>query len=477
MLNLFRKNAVPIALGIVIFFIGTMFTGIFFLKNISPDAASPIINRSNAVALVGESPISRQLYNTILQQLISQSGTLKDPEMAEQLEATAFRETLMAHYLLESAQKHQVKISKAEVKLGLYDVYKQHNLSGKKELKSLLALNGLPFNDFLNTLRNELKIKKMRASLNAQIQVSENDISHFFTEIKVSHILLVPPPGDSSELAIETAKIKADNVLKKIRDGLSFQKAAKQYSDDTQTKTKGGKLGWISIGQFSKEFEEAAFSLAIKEVSFPIRTQFGYHLIQVLKKRTHPNSQNLNQESIQSLIFQKRYRQLTKQFTEVMRNGRKIEIVDLKLKAIQAKNNQNFDVAAQSYQALISASPSHPTPRYLLGKLYLKQNKIIKAKTTFEKADILSDLSPALDTPLLHIELAKIYKKEKSYKKARQQYDKSISRFKKDKAALTYLNTYFTKTKQFAYRSKVKKALAIIKKTEESSLPPSKTTP
>ncbi|WP_316354162.1 peptidylprolyl isomerase [Candidatus Trichorickettsia mobilis] len=91
-------------------------------------------------------------------------------------------------------------------------------------------------------------------------------------EIKVSHILV-----DSEE--------KAKEIKKKLSKGAKFSALVKEFSSDEGSKVNNGELGYITKGQLVPEFETKAFSMKVKEISDPVKTQFGWHIIQVLDKR------------------------------------------------------------------------------------------------------------------------------------------------------------------------------------------------
>lgn len=78
------------------------------------------------------------------------------------------------------------------------------------------------------------------------------------------------------------AQFEADDLLRKINEGVSFEELAKKYSQCPSGKS-GGDLGEFGRGRMVPAFEEAAFALAVNEVSVPVRTQFGYHLIKRYK--------------------------------------------------------------------------------------------------------------------------------------------------------------------------------------------------
>lgn len=84
----------------------------------------------------------------------------------------------------------------------------------------------------------------------------------------------------------DDAKKKADEVLIKVKeDKADFGALAKEFSEDTGSQTNGGDLGWFGAGKMVKEFEEATTKLALGQVSDPVKTRFGYHIIKLMEKR------------------------------------------------------------------------------------------------------------------------------------------------------------------------------------------------
>ena len=90
-------------------------------------------------------------------------------------------------------------------------------------------------------------------------------------KVRASHILV-------------NKKADAEKIIKKLNEGASFETQAKKFSS-CPSRAKGGDLGYFGKGKMAKPFEEAAFSLEKGEMSGPVRTQFGYHVIKVTGKR------------------------------------------------------------------------------------------------------------------------------------------------------------------------------------------------
>ena len=125
------------------------------------------------------------------------------------------------------------------------------------------------------------------AQIAESIEVIEDDLRAIYEDNKenyiapesrsASHILLTTG-GDESD---EAQKALAESLLEQLNQGADFAELAAEYSDDPGSASQGGDLGLIQAGVMVPEFEQAAFALAEGEISAPIKTQFGYHLIQV----------------------------------------------------------------------------------------------------------------------------------------------------------------------------------------------------
>lgn len=115
-----------------------------------------------------------------------------------------------------------------------------------------------------------------------------------YEQAKARHILIrfkgsrVPLRPNEKDLTEEEALAKAKAIKERIAKGEDFAVVAKAESDDSQSGEQGGSLGTFGRGRMIPEFEKAAFTMPIGQVSDPVRTQFGYHLIQVEERTTTP---------------------------------------------------------------------------------------------------------------------------------------------------------------------------------------------
>ncbi|MEE9567349.1 MAG: SurA N-terminal domain-containing protein [Desulfobacteria bacterium] len=124
----------------------------------------------------------------------------------------------------------------------------------------------------------------------ATAKVSEDEVDTYFDlnkqdyatpkKVKARHILF-QVGSDAKPEAIEEARNKALNVLKEAGSGTDFAELAKKYSDDPGSRDKGGDLGFFARDRMVKPFSDAAFAMKTGEISQPVRTAFGWHIIKV----------------------------------------------------------------------------------------------------------------------------------------------------------------------------------------------------
>jgi foldase protein PrsA len=100
-----------------------------------------------------------------------------------------------------------------------------------------------------------------------------------FDTLCVSHVLVSTEERGDAE-----ARARVEELAQRIEDGTPFRTVATDDSDDSAAAAEGGELGCGSRGRYPAEFEDAAYDLEVDEVSEPVRTQFGYHLIQVRER-------------------------------------------------------------------------------------------------------------------------------------------------------------------------------------------------
>ena len=106
---------------------------------------------------------------------------------------------------------------------------------------------------------------------------------HRYPKIKASHILIGFHNADG-QIDTMAAKNRADSVYAQLTAGASFEEMVVLYSDDPGSKEKGGDLGFFERRMMVKEFDEVAFTMEVGQISEPVKTNFGYHIILLTDK-------------------------------------------------------------------------------------------------------------------------------------------------------------------------------------------------
>jgi peptidyl-prolyl cis-trans isomerase D len=191
----------------------------------------------------------------------------------------------------------------------------------KEDYKKRIKPTDAEMQSYFDSHKEAYRVKEKRRAqyllipaspLLSKINVSEQDIRDEWNKrshqeaVEAAHILfLVEDPAKDAEI-----KQKAEAVLKKAKAGEDFADLAKKFSGDTGSAAKGGYLGPLQRGQTVKEFEEAAFSMQAGEISGLVKTQYGYHIIKVLKRET-PTLES-NRASLTAAIMQRKAQELAK---------------------------------------------------------------------------------------------------------------------------------------------------------------------
>lgn len=162
----------------------------------------------------------------------------------------------------------------------------QETYGGKDKFEAALKQQGFTADKY----KEALKVKAAQTYMvNEYNNVSEDTLKEAYeknkTQYHLAHILItVKSDSNPNGLSDEEAKAKAEEVLKKIKEGGDFATLAKENSTDTSNASNGGDLGWSSKddSSFVTEFSSAAFALKKGEVSGVVKTQYGYHIIKML---------------------------------------------------------------------------------------------------------------------------------------------------------------------------------------------------
>lgn len=147
---------------------------------------------------------------------------------------------------------------------------------------------------------------------------------HVITQTHVRHILL---KSDANMLPEDSIK-QIKNIYQQIQSGKDFSVMAKHYSLDSASAVKGGDLGWVNPGELVSEFEKTMNGLPLHKVSHPVKTQFGWHLIEVLARRQKDDSATFKKQQVRQFLHQRKFAEAVQNWQQHLRGDAYVNILE-----------------------------------------------------------------------------------------------------------------------------------------------------
>jgi foldase protein PrsA len=243
---------------------------------------------------------------------------------ASQQGKAVFNQMVQGLLIDQYAKNNNIDISDADV------AKKEDEIKAKYpagQFEQILKQQNLTEDDVKRILRQQLVVEK---AVDANIKISDADISSYLAK---NHATL-----DTQEQVrarhILVADLKtAEQVEAQLKAGAKFEDMAAKYSTDPSSKVKGGELGFFSKGQMVPAFQAAAFSQPLNVVGPPVKSPFGYHIIEVEEKKPAQVATLANsRDKIKALLLQQQEQAAVPSFLQSLRSKATIDISDDRLK-------------------------------------------------------------------------------------------------------------------------------------------------
>ncbi|MEO6991951.1 MAG: peptidylprolyl isomerase [Candidatus Baltobacteraceae bacterium] len=245
---------------------------------------------------------------------------LEGGPQAKQILNSLVQEKLIDQY----AKDNNVTVSEADVQKKEDDIKSKYPPG---QFDTLLKQQNLTEDDVKKILRQQLVIQ---AAVDKNITVTDKQIQDYLAK---NHATLDKPDQVHARHILVADLKTADMIEQKLKAGGDFAALAKQYSTDPSSKDKGGDLGFFSKGQMVPAFQSAAFTQKLNVVGPPVKSPFGYHIIEVLGRKpatvaTFANSK----DTIRDQLKTQQEQTAMPTFMQSLRSKAKIDIFDDKLK-------------------------------------------------------------------------------------------------------------------------------------------------
>ena len=230
--------------------------------------------------------------------------------------------------------------------------YQQYGMDFNQALTSSGFADENAFKEVLIADYNKKEVVKKYLSKD----VSDKEIEKYYNEniseqLDVKHILIIPDVKDDATDEEKTeaekkAYDKAVELIKKLDDGADFEKLAKENSDDTASSSNGGVINNVTKEDYVAEFYNAAYNLEEgKYTKTPVKSEYGYHIIYLVKKGEKESMENLKDVIIESIVSKKLENDQNLEMTtwDKIRNKYNMNIVDTEMKNIYKSSIANLN--------------------------------------------------------------------------------------------------------------------------------------
>jgi foldase protein PrsA len=291
---------------------------------------------SGSVAVVDGTEISKDELDQLLDQ--AKNGYEANKQEFPKV-GTPEYQTLQTQYLAYLVQREEfrqsaadlgVEVADKDVDAAEDDLVKERFKGDRKEYEKALKQQGLTPEEYRSTLETSVLAQKLFDEVTKETKVTDQDILAYYTQNQsqygtpesrdVRHILIAEKGADG-KVDFEKSKAKADEIYAELEGGADFAALAKANSQDPGSKDSGGELT-ISRGQTVPEFDKTSFELDKGELSKPVKTTYGYHVIEAVSPVRPAKTTPLDEvkESIRTTLLQQKRNEVMSAWVEDLRS-------------------------------------------------------------------------------------------------------------------------------------------------------------
>ncbi len=345
--------------------------------------AEEVVKLDRIVAIVDQTVVTEQELESRIATVTAQfkkQGTELPPEdiLRKQILERLITDTLQIQYAAQTG----LKVDDNQLDKTIERIAEQNQMT-LTEFSEALAKDGVSMRKFRSDIRSEITIARLRErEVDGRVNVSESEIDNFLTsqaannenqdEFEISHILIRTPEEGATE-DVQKAKTKVDTAVNELNTGKSFAKVSASFSDAPNA-LEGGNLGWKSGAQMPALFLDALKTMQIGDISPPLRSPNGFHVLKLTNKRGG-NSPLVIQQThsrhilikLSEIMSEKEGKQKMDNIKERLDNGEKFEVL---------ARQYSEDSTASNGGDLGWINPGDTVPQFEKAMNELKDNQI-----------------------------------------------------------------------------------------------------
>lgn len=275
--------------------------------------AEDIVKMDRIIAIVDKNAITEQeledKVRTVSAQLEKQGKQLPSEQV---LRKQILERLIVDNLQLQLAAQNGIKVNDSQLDKTIERIAEQNKMN-IEEFQEALANDGIVFNKFREDMRDEITIARLKETeVNNRVNVSDGEIDNYLTtqqnskdgqqeEYELSHIL-IRTPEESTPEDLEIARSKLEEVMRKLNDNESFEQVSASYSDAPNA-LEGGSMGWRNSSQIPPAFLELLQNMAVGDVSKPIRSPNGFHIVKIANKRSADSTLIVDQTHVRHILM------------------------------------------------------------------------------------------------------------------------------------------------------------------------------
>ena len=285
------------------------------------------------VAIVNEDVVTEGDVVSHMSALLQQDEKPPSAAAASEMRWAVLQRLIEERLILQEAKRMELSVGSEEVMERLWQIRGQ--MDTEEVYQRMLQEAGLTEEQLKSKLRQQLFVQKaIERQIRSNIVISPAEVAKAAgsssatadpgVEVRAAHLLI----RVSEQRSAEQALALATQLSERLRHGEKFEELSRNYSDGPEAK-EGGLMGWVRQGQLLPELDEALFRMQPGEVSPPIPTRLGYHLLKVLDRRSlSADEAGEARRRLEQRLYQEKFTQALSQWLNELRQRAYIQVLN-----------------------------------------------------------------------------------------------------------------------------------------------------
>ena len=302
----------------------------------APEPPKPVpAELPDVIARVNGEPITRAEFEQAVSSYEASSGTEVRPDNRAEVYRSVLDDLIAFRLLSGELKSRGLEVDRKELDAAMGEL--RSRFPNEAAYRRALAGQKLTADQVRERTKTTLLINRLlEQEVGGDIQVSPGEVAKYYEEnparfeqpeaVRLSHILIAVPE-DAGENQRKAARARAAELARRARGGANFAALAKAQSQDV-SRERGGDIGFIVRGQAQPAFEEVAFALKPGEISDPVETVYGFHVIKAVERRETqkvPFGQAAAQ--VEEFLLDQQRQDKAREYVDRLKTTRKVEIL------------------------------------------------------------------------------------------------------------------------------------------------------